>query len=148
MPRLSARFVAVILCLAPLLHQRSWRHAEVLLIGAILAPAAPASLAWWRRTEVAAFMGGGRAGRTAAGDLHLCPARQRASELRRSLRTRAPSAPPFCCVHLPSPVSVALPTVSCTRERWKAGTKPLTRAVTDTPASSKSATLWESSEGR
>ena len=38
MPRLPARFAAVILCFAPLLRQRSWRHAEVLLIGAILAP--------------------------------------------------------------------------------------------------------------
>src|SRR5215212_4623306 len=35
---LPARFAAVILCFAPLLRQRSWRHAEVLLIGAILAP--------------------------------------------------------------------------------------------------------------
>ena len=38
MPRLPARFAAVILCFAPLFQQRSWRHAEVLLIGAILAP--------------------------------------------------------------------------------------------------------------
>jgi hypothetical protein len=38
MPRLPARFAAVILCFAPLFRQRSWRHAEVLLIGAILAP--------------------------------------------------------------------------------------------------------------
>ena len=35
---LPARFAAVILCFAPLFRQRSWRHAEVLLIGAILAP--------------------------------------------------------------------------------------------------------------
>jgi hypothetical protein len=35
---LPARFAAVILCFAPLFSQRSWRHAEVLLIGAILAP--------------------------------------------------------------------------------------------------------------
>ncbi|SDE53225.1 transposase, partial [Belnapia rosea] len=35
---LPARFAAVILCFAPLLQQRSWRHAEVLLVGAILAP--------------------------------------------------------------------------------------------------------------
>ena len=35
---LPARFAAVILCFAPLLFQRSWRHAEVLLGGAILAP--------------------------------------------------------------------------------------------------------------
>jgi DDE superfamily endonuclease len=38
MPRLPARFAAVILCFAPLFRQRSWRHAEVLLIGAILVP--------------------------------------------------------------------------------------------------------------
>ena len=38
MPRLPARFASVILCFAPLFSQRSWRHAEVLLIGAILAP--------------------------------------------------------------------------------------------------------------
>ena len=38
MPRLPARFAAVILCFAPLFFQRSWRHAEVLLIGAILVP--------------------------------------------------------------------------------------------------------------
>jgi hypothetical protein len=38
MPRLPARFAEVILCFAPLFFQRSWRHAEVLLVGAILAP--------------------------------------------------------------------------------------------------------------
>src|SRR3712207_5274008 len=38
MLRLPSRFVAVILCFAPLFLQRSWRRAEVLLIGAILAP--------------------------------------------------------------------------------------------------------------
>jgi hypothetical protein len=38
MPRLPPRFAAVILCFAPLFLQRTWRHAEVLLIGAILAP--------------------------------------------------------------------------------------------------------------
>ncbi len=38
MPRLPSRFAAVILCFAPLLRERSWRHAEVLLVGAILAP--------------------------------------------------------------------------------------------------------------
>ena len=38
MPRLPSRFAAVILCFAPLFLQRSWRRAEVLLIGAILAP--------------------------------------------------------------------------------------------------------------
>ncbi len=38
MPRLPACFAAVILTFAPLFLQRSWRHAEVLLTGAILAP--------------------------------------------------------------------------------------------------------------
>jgi hypothetical protein len=38
MPRLPSRFAAVLLCFAPLFFQRSWRHAEVLLLGAILAP--------------------------------------------------------------------------------------------------------------
>jgi hypothetical protein len=38
MPRLPPRFAAVILRFAPLFSQRSWRHAEVLLVGAILAP--------------------------------------------------------------------------------------------------------------
>ena len=38
MPRLPFRFAAVILTFAPLFLQRSWRHAEALLTGAILAP--------------------------------------------------------------------------------------------------------------
>ncbi len=38
MLRLPARFAVVILCFAPLFRQRSWRHAQVLLVGAILAP--------------------------------------------------------------------------------------------------------------
>ena len=38
MLRLPARFAAVILCFAPLFQQRSWRHAQVLVIGAILVP--------------------------------------------------------------------------------------------------------------
>jgi hypothetical protein len=38
MLRLPARFAAVILCFAPLFQQRSWRHAQVLLIGAIVVP--------------------------------------------------------------------------------------------------------------
>jgi hypothetical protein len=38
MPRLPTRFAAVILSFAPLFLQRSWRHAEVLLLGAILVP--------------------------------------------------------------------------------------------------------------
>ena len=35
---LPARFATAILCFAPLFFQRSWRHAEVLLVGAILVP--------------------------------------------------------------------------------------------------------------
>ena len=38
MPCLPARFAAIILAFAPLFRYRSWRYAEVLLIGAILAP--------------------------------------------------------------------------------------------------------------
>ncbi len=38
MPRLPSRFAVVILSFAPLFLQRSWRHAEVLLTGTILAP--------------------------------------------------------------------------------------------------------------
>ncbi len=38
MPCLPSRFAAVILAFAPLFFQRSWRHAEVLVTGAILAP--------------------------------------------------------------------------------------------------------------
>ena len=38
MPCLPSRFATVILSFAPLFLQRSWRHAEVLLTGAILVP--------------------------------------------------------------------------------------------------------------
>ena len=38
MLHLPARFAAIILAFAPLFRHRTWRHAEVLLIGAILAP--------------------------------------------------------------------------------------------------------------
>ena len=38
MLRLPARFAVVILCFAPLFGQHTWRHAEVLLLGAILVP--------------------------------------------------------------------------------------------------------------
>src|SRR5918996_4561610 len=38
MLRLPACFAAVILCFAPLFRQHTWRHAQVLLIGAILVP--------------------------------------------------------------------------------------------------------------
>jgi hypothetical protein len=38
MPGLPARLAALILSFAPLFRHRSWRHAETLLIGAILAP--------------------------------------------------------------------------------------------------------------
>jgi DDE superfamily endonuclease len=40
MLQLPTRFARVILTFAPLFSQRSWRHAEVLLLGAILAPGA------------------------------------------------------------------------------------------------------------
>ena len=38
MPRLPSCFAPVILTFAPLFFQRSWRHAEVLLTGVIIAP--------------------------------------------------------------------------------------------------------------
>ena len=38
MPPLPARFAEIILAFAPLFVHRSWRHAQVLLIGAILTP--------------------------------------------------------------------------------------------------------------
>jgi hypothetical protein len=38
MPDLPARFAVIILSFAPLFRHRTWRHAEVLLIGALLAP--------------------------------------------------------------------------------------------------------------
>lgn len=38
MPRLPLRFAAAVLAFAPLFSHRSWRHAEVLPVGAILAP--------------------------------------------------------------------------------------------------------------
>src|SRR5215210_8883528 len=38
MLRLPARFATVILCFAPLFRQLTWRHAQLLLIGAILVP--------------------------------------------------------------------------------------------------------------
>jgi len=38
MPHMPARFATVILAFAPLFVHRSWRHARVLLVGAILAP--------------------------------------------------------------------------------------------------------------
>ncbi|MCK8787925.1 transposase [Roseomonas sp. NAR14] len=38
MLRLPPCFAAVILCFVPLLRQRGWRHAEVLLLGALLVP--------------------------------------------------------------------------------------------------------------
>jgi hypothetical protein len=39
MLQLLSRFTTVILSFAPLFFQRSWRRGEVLLLGAILAPA-------------------------------------------------------------------------------------------------------------
>src|ERR671916_34323 len=38
MPHLPARFVGIIIAFAPLFVHRSWKHAQVLLIGALLAP--------------------------------------------------------------------------------------------------------------
>src|SRR3712207_8238444 len=38
MLRLPSRFAAVILCFAPLYRLHTWRHAQVLLVGAILVP--------------------------------------------------------------------------------------------------------------
>ena len=38
MPHLPARFAGIILSFAPLFVHRSWRHAQELLIGAILCP--------------------------------------------------------------------------------------------------------------
>ena len=38
MPRLPARFAEVIIAFAPLFVHRSWKHAQVLLIGALLTP--------------------------------------------------------------------------------------------------------------
>src|ERR671916_2277949 len=38
MLRLPSRFAAVILCFAPLFRLHTWRHAQVLLVGAILVP--------------------------------------------------------------------------------------------------------------
>lgn len=38
MPPLPTRFVGLILAFAPLFVHRSWRHAQVLLVGAILTP--------------------------------------------------------------------------------------------------------------
>jgi hypothetical protein len=48
MPRLPARFAAVSLCFAPLFFQRSWQHAEVLLIGASLRRSEQCSEPWRR----------------------------------------------------------------------------------------------------
>jgi hypothetical protein len=38
MPDLPARFAAIIVAFAPLFRHRTWLHAEILLVGAILAP--------------------------------------------------------------------------------------------------------------
>jgi hypothetical protein len=48
MLRLPARFAAVILCFAPLVRQHTWRHAEVLLLGAILVPGQRTVTSIWR----------------------------------------------------------------------------------------------------
>lgn len=39
MPTLPATMIPVLLAFAPLFSARVWRHAQVLLVGAILAPA-------------------------------------------------------------------------------------------------------------
>ena len=39
MPTLPATMIAVLRCFAPLFSARVWEHAQVLLMGAILAPA-------------------------------------------------------------------------------------------------------------
>ncbi|WP_230532957.1 hypothetical protein [Microvirga roseola] len=38
MPNLPARFAIIIVAFAPLFRHQTWRHAEILLVGAILAP--------------------------------------------------------------------------------------------------------------
>jgi hypothetical protein len=38
MLHLPAHFAAIIVAFAPLFRHRTWRHAEILLVGAILAP--------------------------------------------------------------------------------------------------------------
>lgn len=38
MPDLARRFAAIIVAFAPLFRLRTWLHAEILLVGAILAP--------------------------------------------------------------------------------------------------------------
>jgi len=38
MPDLPARFAAIILTFVRLFRHRTWHHAEILLVGAILAP--------------------------------------------------------------------------------------------------------------
>jgi hypothetical protein len=38
MLHLPARFAAIIVAFAPLFRHRTWHHAEILLVGAILAP--------------------------------------------------------------------------------------------------------------
>ena len=55
MLRLPSRFAGVILSFAPVFFQRSWRHAEVLLLGAILAPGKRTMAGLLRITGVNAF---------------------------------------------------------------------------------------------
>jgi len=61
MPHLPARFARVILAFAPLFVHRTWRHARVLLIGAILAPG--------RRTVASVLRMTGRSRRAALCEL-------------------------------------------------------------------------------
>ena len=55
MLQLPPRFATVILSFAPLFCQRRWRHAEVLLLGAILAPGRRTVASLLRITGVNAF---------------------------------------------------------------------------------------------
>ncbi|TXN06923.1 hypothetical protein FV222_03975 [Methylobacterium sp. WL103] len=52
MPHLPARFAGIVLSVAPLFVHRSWRHAQALLIGAILCSTRLPVLPWvvWRAT--------------------------------------------------------------------------------------------------
>ena len=62
MLHLSARFIGIILAFAPLLVHRTWRHAQALLIGAILCPG--------RRTVARVLRITGRAGERRFANAH------------------------------------------------------------------------------
>src|SRR5215207_5431822 len=89
MLRLPARFAAVILCFAPLFRQHTWRHAEVLLLGAILVPGQRTVTSILRRccTDPA----GGAAGRAGvAGRPLTCP-----PDAQRALQAEPGPSPPY-----------------------------------------------------